>query len=332
MSNSTHRVEVVPVVLEKHHNADALSIVKIGGYQVVVKTEDWQGKQIGAYIPPDSLVPTCNPLFAWLLPEGKSAEHVRVKAKKLRGEWSMGLLVPAPEGLLVGDDAAEILGVVHYEPPEFGGKVATGGSAQPPPGPYNYPICDVEAFRKYGESFMPGESVMVTEKIHGASGRWVFDGERFHCGSHRQWKREEEANAWWRILRQYPALQSFLQARPNVAVYGEVYGWVQDLKYGHKPGQISLAIFDIMREGRWIDAEETRALCEEHNLPAVPLIGIFPFNFDEFLQLAEGQTQIAGADHYREGVVVKPLTERWDSECGRVCLKIISNQYLEKSK
>src|SRR5437773_1584681 len=68
MADSTHRAEVVPVVLEKHPNADALSIVKIydGGYQCIVRTEDWVGKDKGVYIQPDSLVPLIQPEFAFL--------------------------------------------------------------------------------------------------------------------------------------------------------------------------------------------------------------------------------------------------------------------------
>lgn len=64
--NSTHRVEVVPVVLTPHPNADTLSIIRLlDGYQVVGKTEAWADKTIAAYVPPDSLVPLDRPEFAW---------------------------------------------------------------------------------------------------------------------------------------------------------------------------------------------------------------------------------------------------------------------------
>ena len=38
---STHRVEVVPVLLTPHPNADSLSVVQVFGYSVCVKTADW---------------------------------------------------------------------------------------------------------------------------------------------------------------------------------------------------------------------------------------------------------------------------------------------------
>lgn len=66
-TKSTHRVEVVPVVLERRPGADSLSIVRVvAGYTVCVKTADWRGRALGAYVPPDSLVDTGRPEFAFL--------------------------------------------------------------------------------------------------------------------------------------------------------------------------------------------------------------------------------------------------------------------------
>src|SRR5438128_12699518 len=109
MEKSTHRVEVVPVKLRRHENADSLSIVDIFGYTVCVRTADWKDGDFGAYIPPDSVVPD-TPEFAFL------AGKTRIKAKRLRGVVSFGLLMPAPPGGKIGDDVAELMGVTHYEP------------------------------------------------------------------------------------------------------------------------------------------------------------------------------------------------------------------------
>jgi hypothetical protein len=43
MGIANHRADIIRVeALEKHSNADALSIVRIGGYQVVVRTDSWK--------------------------------------------------------------------------------------------------------------------------------------------------------------------------------------------------------------------------------------------------------------------------------------------------
>ena len=83
MEKSTHVVEVVPVTLEPHPNADSLSIVHVWDYTVCVRTEDWRGRPMGAYIPPDSLVDTSREEFAFLREEGKTLH--RVRAKRFRG-------------------------------------------------------------------------------------------------------------------------------------------------------------------------------------------------------------------------------------------------------
>jgi len=249
---SDHRVEVVPIELLPHPNADTLSVVKVfSGYTCCVRTEDWSGRAIGAYIPPDSIVP------------------------------------------------------------EF----------------------DVESLRRYAAVFEPGELVYVTEKIHGANGRYVFDGENFHAGSRTEWKRYNEGNLWWKALVTTAGgaeVKRFLIDHPEIAVYCEVYGQVQDLKYGSKPGEACIAVFDLLSGSEWINAQEARDLAPA--LPWVPTIASgAPFDLEAILALAEGPSKVPGANHLREGIVVKPMTERAAPEVGRVCLKVVSNAYLERA-
>src|ERR1035437_7205677 len=90
---SDHKCEVVPVVLEKHPNADSLSIVNVfDSYEVCVRTDDWVGIDKGVYLPPDTVVPDTEQ-FKFL--EG----HLRIKARRFRGVDSYGLLVPVPSDL-----------------------------------------------------------------------------------------------------------------------------------------------------------------------------------------------------------------------------------------
>jgi len=55
---STHKAFVEPIILKEHPNADSLSLVTIKEvWNVVVRTEDWQGVDRGVFIQPDTLVP-----------------------------------------------------------------------------------------------------------------------------------------------------------------------------------------------------------------------------------------------------------------------------------
>jgi RNA ligase (TIGR02306 family) len=317
---STHRVEVVPIRLEPHPNADSLSIVRVfDGYTCCVRTADWEGKTRGAYIPPDSVVDSSRPEFVFL------AGHERIRVKKLRGMVSMGLLIPVSDDAPLGADLAEELGVTHYEPLL---PASSRGEAAPAPAGYR-PVYDVETLRRYAHVFVPGEAVWITEKIHGASARYVWADDKLHVGSRTEWKRESRENLWWKVVESHPMLTEFCRAHPDITVYGEVYGNVQDLKYGTTNGEVRLAVFDLLRGSEWLNAEEARIIGRE--LPWVPLISAgVPFDLERILELAEGASLIAGASHIREGIVVRPLIERTHPEVGRVCLKVVANGYLER--
>ena len=325
MADSTHKVEIVKIDLKPHENAESLSICMVDKYVVVLRTEDWEGIEYGAYVQPDSVVDTTRPEFAFLAKEGDEGKF-RVKAVKLRGIKSFGLMVPAPEGSKLGDDVADILGVEHWNPPLPAGSGAVKGPAHMMKS-YKY---DIEAMKKYHHIFVEGEKVNVTEKIHGANGRFVcIDGE-MHCGSRNQWKEEAPGDIWWKCLENYPGIRKACIDNPGYIVYGEVYGQVADLKYG-KEG-IHFAMFDVMRpNGDFMDFNDVVSAAINYNIPLVPLLETMEFDLDRIIEMAEGPSMIEGAEHHREGVVVKPIHERVNAQFGRAALKVVGQTYLEKS-
>ena len=383
---STHKVEIVPVNLEKHPNADSLSVIPVFGYSYVGRTADWVGVRKGAYLPPDSLVDIRRPEFSFLADQAKQDGKARIRAKKLRGIVSYGLMVPVPDDTPLGEDWADRLGVEHYEAPLPGeaGKpgVFMGGEEASAPGLFTVKY-DVDAFRRYHHLFQPGEPVMVTEKLDGANARYVYHDGKMHCGSRTTWKKEfpdyshvtveflinqgmEEAkakevvenlqskpkrkNLWWEILERTPSLEKFCRDNPGTVVYGEIYGSVNCIKYGLPDGN-RFAAFDIMRDGKWLNGFDGRAILEANYVPLVPILKFeyldvpkyilsnctvhsyqIAYDFDEICKLAEGPTLVADAKVgvIREGVVVKPVKDRWDSEVGRVCFKIINPTFLER--
>ena len=324
---STHKVEVVEVHTSRHPNGDRLEVVDVfGGYPCCVAKGQFHDGDLAAYIPPDSVVDVTRPEFAFLA-KGTKTSH-RVRCVKLRGVQSYGLLMKAPEGANVGDDVAEHFGVQHYEPEMRG--ACTGGEAESAPDRLAHlSRYDVDSMRRYAKVFQPGEEVCVTEKIHGANSRYCFWDGRMWCGSRSQWKRQEPDSLWWRALT--PEMEAFCMACPGVVLYGEVYGNVQCLKYGLGNG-VTFAAFDVLNlDGTFVDASETRLLLADNFVKQVPLVGCVPFDFDTICALAEGPSLVPGADHIREGVVVKPMVERFHQAVGRVILKVVGAGYLEKT-
>src|ERR1700722_16656043 len=101
--NSTHRVNVVRIdEIHPHTNADTLGITYIGGYQVVVKKDDFTPGTLAIYVQPDTIVPVI-PQFAFLWVDREFADGTipeklrRITVRRFRKEWSEGLLMPLKE-------------------------------------------------------------------------------------------------------------------------------------------------------------------------------------------------------------------------------------------
>lgn len=208
MGVDTHRVEIVPIVLEPHPDPEttALSVVRIYNFTVVVRTEDWKGVEKAAYVQPDSVLPD-KPEFRFLKITGNikkeldglqgftgpeadaqraaleakidtNTKYLRITVRKLRGVMSMGMLLPCPEGAEVGDDVAERLEIGHYEAPTEDEILKTrrhqgDDVASPPPSCIWAPSYDVESAYKYASLFEAGELVYVTEKLDGQNARFL---------------------------------------------------------------------------------------------------------------------------------------------------------------
>jgi len=310
--------------IEKHGNADSLGVVMVhGGYPVCIRLGDWKPGDLAAYIPVDSVVDKSRPEFSFL-------EKPRIRAKRLRGVFSMGLLVPAPDGAQEGDDVTEALGVTHWDPEAervHGAKNA--GEDEPGPVGWLFPAyTDIEPLRRHKNVLKPGEPVVVTEKIHGANARFAHDGERLWVGSRGRIKRHDDANTWWRMAE---ALDLYVRLQPfrRLVFFGEVFGKVQDLHYG--VNGVDLRIFDVFDgdRGKYLDHDDARGVAAQCDLPWVPTLYRGPWDINRIAEWAEGTSTLA--DHVREGFVVKPEKERVE-HMGRVILKMHGEGYLTRKE
>lgn len=318
---SEHRVEVVRLgPIEKHPNADSLGIVKVWAYTAIVRLGEWSEGDLAAYVEPDYVVPDVEQ-FAFL------AGHRRIKAKRLRGTWSQGLLIRPPEGAREGDDVMEALGIVRYEPKVHAGMGAGGDSEPAHPTLAGIPKYDLENWRRYNRLLEPGEPVVITEKIHGANARYAFREGRMWCGSRTMWKLQDERSIWWKALAAAPWIEDFCRKNEDAILYGEVFGQVQDLKYGTPPGVVRFLAFDVLRGNVWLDAEPFEAA-----FPAecrVPILYRGPFDPVAAEELSRCDSRLA--PHLAEGIVIRPAIERTDPRLGRVVLKIVSDRYMERA-
>ena len=352
---SCHAVEVIRIsALEKHPNADRLELVRIGGYTCAVAKGQFKIGDLAVYIEPDYVVPDL-PEYAFL------GGHRRIKSKKLRGLWSQGLLMPAPAGSSAGDNVMDKLGIIRYEPPQpgesrpgrNGSKTGNSQAEKPHKSLAGVAVYDLENLRKHANELVEGEAVAISEKIHGCNARYAWRDGRMWVGSRTQWRKSNEqswwqqlktrvvrwwrkskrpntdltaGNVWWRVLETHPWIVEWCKANQDCVLFGEVFGDVQDLKYGAEKGQLFFRAFDIMRDGQFIDAGTFNHLMPQEW--RAPLLYVGPFCRAHADELALRDSAIG--PHMSEGVVVKPLQERRSHGCGRVALKLVSDRYLSR--
>ena len=301
MSNSTHRVNVVRIEeILPHNGADTLGIVYIGGYQCVVKKDAYKVGDLALYIQPDTIVPV-HPAFAFLWADREwsdgepTARRRRITVRRFRKEWSEGLLIPISEFdwkvyPYEGQDVAELLGFMHYEEPEPVQSTARtrvqyqspwrswsafkfwvlyklgfadqlhGDNAKPPKN--TPPTYEVENFKNYTNTFIEGEQVRVTEKVHGSNARYLFDGKKMHVGSKNLWKSEKSTCIWRRAFKELPWIEEWCKAHPNYTLYGEVVPTQKGYAYGTCEAEpVKLLLFDVLKpDGKWADDEEIKTL------------------------------------------------------------------------
>ncbi len=321
---SEFKVEVVEVgEIIQHPNADSLEIVSVFDYPVCCRIGDFKQGDKAVYLPIDSIVPSDDPRWEFL------GGHRRIKAKRLRGVFSMGLLTKCddPEWP-VGTDVREHLRIEKYEPAVAcdNGRVYSG-PREPDPG-HMPKYTDLEGMRRHAGVLIEGEEVVLTEKIHGANARYVFTEERLWVASHNNYRAEAESCSWWNAARQYNLAEK-LAKLPDIAIYGEIYGSVQDLKYGTTAGEVRLVLFDAMdiKTRRYLDYDAFLDVAARLDLPVVPTLYRGPWS-ESLRALSNGTSTMLDSKHMREGFVVRPVQERHNIRCGRVILKLVGEDYL----
>jgi len=354
---SEFHVNVVRLTnVQKHPNADSLYIAKIhGGYPIIFKGKEFGGAfeegDLAVYIPVDSMVPATKE-YAWLSPQveillpGGEKQMVdadvprdkdrRVRAKRLRGVFSMGMLGVAPEGAVEGQDVAELMGITKYEEAEDVINASrTDGFQVPAPRLKAMPsVYDIEGLRRYTSAFKVGEEYVVTEKLHGQNARFVHDGERLHVGSRTRWLTTAERHTWADAATRYVLAEKLKQA-PGIVFFGETYGNNTDMSYGvtrAKTGD-EVRFFDAWNseDGSFFDHDVFLNMCKSLDLQVVPELARGTWaegEFEKLAPLAEGKTTLGGG-HVREGFVIKPLKERFCEEIGgRLILKLHGADFL----
>lgn len=340
-----------------HPNADKLELAVIGGYHAVVKKGEFKPGDLALYIPTDSVIRMDVAEGLGIQPYLVGKQKNRVKAIRLRGEVSQGIVVPFDvfDSVMVklgfgyqshkaDVDYANELAIIKYEeeiPIEMQGHIR--------PWPEYLDHYDVENVN-HPDCFhllRAGEEVVATEKLHGTNmavsiGPGLDEGEQVFVCSRRLAIKESENNLYWIAARKHNLPETLRQMASelgpfwgdgiavfDITIRGEVVG-IQDIKYGFTRSDPGFYAFDIRLNGRYLDPEEFELMCRKYHIPRVAEVFRGPYDYDLLKRLAQMPSAMNG--ELREGIVVRPMEERADLKVGRVILKFLNEDYLTRKE
>lgn len=360
MSTLSVKIERI-LEVQPHPNADRLDLVTVLGWQCVTAKGVFKSGDLCAYFPIDSILPEKVEAVIFGPDSKVKLDKHRVRTIKLRGAISQGMAISLPTlqdaGVLSlhhveGHDVTQELGVTKYEPPVTASTPQAAGVPRKKLNSNFHKYTGIENGKNYPELFEQGERVVVSEKLHGTNARygWVkFEAStlwkkilqffklapeyEFVFGSHNVQLQDSPfdktyygTNVYAKMISQYNLKEVIPK---GYALYGEIVGdgIQKGYSYGCKPGEHRLYLFDIMKDGTYLDDAEFVQAVVDLNLPKVPVIYRGPYNKDKIKELVSGSSILDPSQHVREGIVVKPVKEQ-KTYMGRKIVKLINEEYL----
>ena len=338
-------MQVAEVKRHPDSETTSLELIEVKGWQLVVRKGSLLPGDLCVYFPIDCILPQT---LSDIIGVTRYLSKGRVQAAKLRGEPSYGLLWPIKDAQAHMDewlslrqntapvpnfteeeDVASFYDIQKWEPPLELNCIDAETSHS-----LFYKYTDIENYRNFPDILIPGEEVVITEKIHGKNSRHAYIEGTFMAGSHGMRLRENLTNEHWYVFSENmkELLKKIGETDPAI-LFGELYGdGVQKgFSYGYKKGLRSHRSFDISVRNKYLDYEDYERLCKEFGIEMVPILYRGPFSMDEVMKYATAKSTVPGAGNMMEGVVIRPVKERHHQKIGRVVLKYVFDQYLNRN-
>jgi RNA ligase (TIGR02306 family) len=339
-------------------DADAIVAARIGGWEVVVKKDEFKVGDLIVYFEVDSWIPT---KLAPFLSKGKEPrQYMGIKGEKLRTvrlrkQLSQGLILPLDclfsEGNTLTNKFARsvftlatrfdffreyVLGMefskrLNVNKWELQLPAALGGIAKG-----NFPSflhrSDQERCQNLSRAITDnaGQEFEVSIKLDGSSLTvFVKDGVPGVCSRNLELL-ETADNAFWKCARQNQLIEAIQSTGRNLALQSEMIGMgIQGNQ--EKITGIDSYVFDIfdIDTGKYLPPAERTAIINQitalgfNGVKQVPILGTFTLNHSipDLLEMADGPSLTA---KQREGLVWKRLD-------GQFSFKAISNKWLLKN-
>jgi hypothetical protein len=337
-------LEVLPI-----EGADKIELIKVLGWQCVVRKGLYKVNDLGIYIEIDSIVPDL-PIFDFM-----KERKFRVKTIKLRGQISQGLFMSFGEMKIKnykeGTDLTDILNIKKYEPDEnnviyqgkqnksfwwkmvytipflrmFRKKCGPGASFPT----HLVPKTDETRLQAFGPNFLEiykDLPISISQKMDGSSLTFVYNKGKFSVASRNVWYIEKKDNNFWKIVEQSGIDKTckLVFKKRNVCLQGELCGpSIQDNKYRLDSLTYFLfGIFDSDKKTYFTPQEliDTYNLLQDANLkiliaPQLVLprdnktIKDIGLTIEDWLNYADSRSKY-NSNTWNEGIVVRSLDNK----------------------
>lgn len=298
--------------IKSHPNADKLELAKVLGYTCIVEKGKYNAGDAVVLIQPDTVLPD-EPWAEMFKKRGN-----RVRAMKLRGVFSFGIVMPISTWFtsnipVVGDEVSDLIGVTKYEAPQPQQLDAKGLL------PHGLGKTDEERYQNILD--LPfGEDVMVTLKVDGQSATYYCRKDRQTgewttgiCSRSLEMK-SECLNNYTRIDRKYNILNNLMDYCKfhdvSLALRGEIYGNNIQGHANNPHAKLPLDFaafnvynFDTFSYENYESEHYYEDVCRKIGVPIVPNIGGQVLTPDLIKWYAEDISEIDNKPF--EGVVIK---------------------------
>lgn len=263
--------------LKKHPNADTLLLGEIGGYISILKSGEFQEGEKVCFIFPDSVLPAES---EWSKPF--ISKSSRVRAIKLRGEYSMGLVLKLSNlglnsDIEIGTDVTELLKITKMPEKIPANLDAIGGL------PFGIVKSDETSIQRLRYNPI-GEIGTCTLKIDGSSASFYckLQEDQIHVGlcSRSMELKSDSTNGWTHVNNKYSILDKLkeycIRNNKSYCLRSEIFGlgFQTSSINPHCRLPVDTTFYNLLNLDtlKYESFELLEEVCKELELPVVPVL------------------------------------------------------------
>lgn len=320
--------------------ADRIEVAQVLDWEVVVRKDEFKVGDLCVYFEVDSFLPVREEFEFLRASSYRENDYVgkgfRIKTQMFRGQLSQGLLIPQAsykelDGLPVGTEVSERLGVKKWDVPEFPSGMGTVIGDFPG----HIPQTDEMRVQSFGEmrEQLLGKPYYITTKYDGTSMSVEINEGKVRVYGRKTEMKDEESSMMWHTLREKGYLNAILEYGRNFTLQGELIG-PKIQKNCLDLDTLDWYVFTMLDENHErVPLDVLIRTLDELNIPMVGIEEVgenFDYTTKELLKLAEGRYS---SGRHKEGIVVRPQQPEFNMEnLTELSFKVLNNKFLLKEK